>query len=198
MSTTAHRRGPLRTIMTCALLLGPPLTWGQPISFVRESLRFSLAGDFFTFAGVYYFDNPGPAPAQKSVYYPYVLSGSIPDSINILEVRSGKAVPVVPGRSGVTFVATLLPQSTQSYRFSFVQRARNQSLEYILMTTAAWGQPLDRVTFTIQVPADIVLKSMSLKPDTVSSTEGETTYIIEREHFMPDENLILRWGRKRR
>jgi hypothetical protein len=171
--------------------------WTQPISFVRESLRFTLAGDFFTFAGIYYFDNPGPAPVEQSIYYPYVLSGSLPDSASIIEVRSGKTVPMVPGRSGMSFVVAMLAQSTQSYRIFFVQRARNQSLEYILKTTATWGQSLDRATFTILVPADIVLRSISLKPNTIASTEGVTTYIIEREHFMPDENLILRWGRKR-
>jgi hypothetical protein len=197
MSTAAHRRGPLRTVIACALLMGPPLMWAQPISFVRESLRFTLAGDCFTFSGTYYFDNPGLEPVERSIYYPFVLSGSTPDSMNIIEVRSGKAVTAVPGRSGVTFVATILPRSTRSYRISFVQRARKQSLEYILTTTAAWERPLDRATFIVRVPANIVLKSLSLKPSTISSVEGVTTYIIEREHFMPGENLILRWGRKR-
>ncbi len=179
------------------LLLATPLSLSaQPIRFVRESLVFALAADSFAFSGIYYFDNPGPAPVEQSIYYPFVISGSVPDSTNVIEVHSARKIPVATGQSGVSFVASMQPFSTQAYRISFVQRAPKRSFEYILKTTAAWGQPLDRMTITIQVPVDIVVKRVSLKSDSRLSTRGVMSYIIERDHFLPAENLIVRWERK--
>jgi len=192
-----HRRGLQLNAFASALLVASPLLWAQPIGFVRESLQLKLADDSFAFSGIYYFDNPGQAPVEKLVYFPYVLSGDLPDSTKIIEVRSGRTVPNVPGESGFSFMATVRPQSTQSYRVSFIQRARTQSLEYIFKTTSAWGRPLDRATITIRVPMKIALKSLSIKPDSVSSAAGATTYMIDRKQFMPDRNLILKWRRER-
>jgi hypothetical protein len=192
----SHCRGILLSVIACLILLFPPCMRAQPISFVREMLRFSLADSTFAFSGIYVFDNPGSAPVEMPVYYPYVMSESLPDSTTIIDEKIGKNVPILHGQSGFSFVVTLPAQSTQPYRISFVQRARRQSLEYILKTTAAWGHPLDRATFTLRVPAEIILKFISMKPDTISCSGGVTTYGIEREHFMPGENLILRWGRR--
>ena len=72
MPSRPRGKGLLATVIACTLLVFPPLMRTQPISFVRESLRFSLADDSFTFSGVYYFDNPGLTPAERSIYYPYV------------------------------------------------------------------------------------------------------------------------------
>lgn len=169
----------------------------QPIRFVRESLQFSLAVDSFSFSGVYYFDNPGPTPVDRSILYPFVLSGSPPDSTSIVEVQSGKVIPVTAARSGVLFAAAIPPFSTKAYRIAFAQRAPNRSLEYILKTTAWWGQPLDRASLTIEMPENIAIKQISLKPDSVHSAGARTRYAIEREHFLPKENLIVRWERKK-
>jgi hypothetical protein len=181
---------------TLVALLSLPAALAQPIRFVRESLLFTLAADSFSFSGTYYFDNPGTATVKQSVYYPFVISGSNPDATNITEVHTGNRIPVTTVESGVFFAPTLQPHSTQAYRISYAQCAPHRSLEYVLRTTAAWGEPIDRMTITIQAPADILVRDVSPRPDSMRWTSGTRRYTIERRHFMPGENLIVRWERK--
>lgn len=183
-------------LITLVSLPRLPTALAQPIRFVRESLLFTLAADSFSFSGTYYFDNPGPAAVEQSIYYPFVISGTGPDATDILEVHTGKTIPVTDAQSGISFAPTLQPFSTQAYRISFVQRAPRRSLEYVLKTTAAWGEPLDRMTITIQAPADILVRDVSPRPDSIRWTSGMGRYTIERRHFMPDQNLTIRWERK--
>jgi hypothetical protein len=186
----------LKLSVLCGLLCIPSLLECQPIRFVRESLQLTLAADSFSFSGTYYFDNPGPVATEQSIYYPFVLSGSIPETTNIVEARTGKNIPACAGPSGVTFRIAIPPSVTQAYHISFVQTAREGQLEYILRSTKGWGQALERMTISIRVPSHLTLMRLSLKPDDVRSDGGITTYTVERENVMPEENLIVKWKRK--
>jgi len=168
----------------------------QPVRFPRETLRFSLHDRAFDFSGLYFFDNPGAEEIRRAVFYPFVRSGSFPDSVEIVEISEGKDIPCRMGKSGVTFGIDIPPYTTQSYRISFHQGARGRSLEYILTTTASWGRPLDRMTVEIEVPALLKLRRILPEPQHAVEKRGETTYTIEHLHFMPDRNLVVEWERK--
>lgn len=179
------------------LLLLPSLLPGQTLRFNREWLQFTLAADSFSFSGVYYFDNPGPAPARSTIFYPFVISGSIPDSTSVVDVRGGKPIPVAEDSTGVTFVSEVPRYSTRPYRVSFSQHAPHRTLEYVLLTTAAWGRPLDRMTIKVLVPPDIIVKKILPQPDSVIRSLAGVTYSIDRKSFMPVRNLLVRWERKK-
>jgi hypothetical protein len=183
--------------VACIALVFPASLEAQPIRFSKESLLITLADDAFSFSGLYFFDNPGPAMVRRALFYPLVRSGSLPDSVNIVTSSGGHTVPFAAESSGISFTVEVPACSTEAYRITFHQRAPGGSLEYLLTTTAEWGRPLERMTITIRAPESVSVKRVSMKPDFVRTGRIGSTMTIDRQHFMPDRNLVVEWERRK-
>jgi hypothetical protein len=189
--------GGLTAAVACVALMVPASMEAQPIRFSKESLLITLADNSFSFSGLYFFDNPGPAVVRRALFYPLIKSGSPPDSVSVVMVSGGPSVPFAAEPSGISFIVEVPPCSTKAYRIGFHQRALSGSLEYILTTTAEWGRPLDRMTINIWVPESISVKRVSMKPNIVRKARIGSTMTIDRQHFMPDRNLVIEWERRK-
>ena len=71
-------------------------------------------------------------------------------------------------------------------------------MEYILTTTKKWGRPLEFIEFIIKIPESYQLINLSF-PYLYRKNENQNNfYYIKKENFMPEQNLMVEWGRSRK
>ena len=188
--------GRLATLGSCLLAAEGALE-AQPLHFAGERVVITVAGDRCSVTGEYHFRNPGPVPVQAALLYPFPVTPlqPMPDSILVEDVLGRSAIVPTAMDSAVAFPVRIPPSSTRIYRVSFLQRTPARRFEYILTTTRRWPWPVAHAEFSIVLPGDLTMRSCSLVPDTVIERSWGRTYRIERDQFVPEENLILRWER---
>jgi len=167
----------------------------QPLRFTQEKIRIEVREDSYRLDGSYVFENSGPAPVQRSLFYPMSPTSTPPESLVVEDPDSRKQIAFVQGEQGFSFSLTVSPYRSQELRVVFVQRAPRHRLEYILRSTREWGRPLERAKYSVHIPPSCKLLHLSLHPDKIVQDADGTLYSVLRENFMPRQNLIVKWGR---
>lgn len=176
----------------------------QPLQFAREQIEVEVRGGECILNGTYYFRNNGHSPLRAALYYPFVITPELPfpDSIQITDRRSGQAVQFSSAANGIYFPVSIPPQDTAIYRVCYRQKTPSGKMEYILTSTQKWKRPLEAADFIIRIPPEYQLISLShafdrVVPDSTGEKDGQRmTYLIHKENFMPQTNLIIQWERR--
>ncbi len=69
-------------------------------------------------------------------------------------------------------------------------------MKYILTSTQNWIHPLEKAVYKILLPKEFYLKDISIKPYKKDSDSTYNIYIINKENFMPETDLIVVWARR--
>ena len=172
----------------------------QPLHFAAERVVVTAAGQQCSVTGEYHMRNPGPAPVQVALVYPFPVSADqpLPDSVLVEDVLGRTPITHTVMDSAILFPVRIPPSSTRIYRVSYRQRTPRMRFEYILTTTRRWPLPVGDARFTIVIPDDLRLRSCVPQPDSVTVGSGRRVYHIERRQFVSDQNLVVRWERSSR
>jgi len=167
----------------------------QPLRFTQETIRIEIRPDSYRLDGRYVFENEGPTPVRRSIFYPFSQTGMPPESVSVDDEDMHRQIPFSQSELGLSLTISVPSYTTKGIRVKFVQRAPQHRLEYILTTTGDWGRPLDRARFFVWIPNSCKLLQLSLDPDKIIEDTAGKTYSVIRENFMPRHNLILTWQR---
>jgi len=165
-----------------------------PVEFINEHVSLTIETDHVTATGRYRFRCNSslaerfpilfPFPVDDGHAYPERITASQPDSAYIPFTEDRRA-------GAIRFTANLLtyPEFTVSY----TQRITVPEARYILVTTAAWGKPLEQAVFTASLPDSLQPNEFSYPPDAVRKDNCRRIYTFERKNFMPVRDFIVSW-----
>ena len=187
----------VRPALLCLSLLLPSFTVvdAQQLTFARESIAIDVQTEMYTLSGLYTFENPGPAPVHALLFYPFAGPIDAIDSLVVRDETDSADVPYEKGPTGISFAVDVPPLNTSVYRVAFRCKAPDRRCEYILTSTAFWRRPLDHTEITVSVPDTLRAVSWSYRPDGSEQGIHRRIYRLDRSHFSPDRNFILRWER---
>ena len=166
------------------------------LKFHRERIIIEVEEHACQLTGQYHFRNHSPQPVTGiPLFYPFTVSPELPfpDSIQVVNGRTGAAAPYSRLGSGILFHVDVSPMGRSTYIVHYRQSTPTCRFEYILETTQKWRQPLASAEFEITLPNTLTLTGLSLNHDRLEESDTTITYIITRQDFMPDANLIVQW-----
>ncbi len=189
----------MKSIFIVLFLFSLPIfVSGQGISFFGEDMAFSLKEDLFEVDGLYYFRNLTNEEVKQMLFYPfpdvekygeiaYIHVTPENDTTSMLATQSAK---------GSMFKLIIPPGGEVAYRISYGQKLISKQAMYIITTTQQWDAPFEFAMYNFSFPQSIIMDSVSIPPDSISSSTTETIYFWLREGFMPEVDFIFNFSEK--
>lgn len=171
------------------------LAFPQSLHFVKEELNFEITKTEFTVDGIYYFKNSSPDTIKQYMLYPF------PENEELGQITSVEGSSVYPERDpdiirnfnqkAAHFRLRIYPEDTAVIHIVYKQEIKNNKVEYILTSTQAWRSPLKKADFTLKVPINIKIDSLSYNADSLCCFENYLLYKWYFKDFMPDRNFYV-------
>ena len=157
----------------------------NPVSFFEEHIDFKLDSNFFSINGIYSFYNNSNDRVTQQIIFPFAVKTTSVDSIKIIDLNRRKLVPYTLMVDAVSFNLTVQPKDTLDVNIFYRQKTSGKNT-YILTTTQAWGNPLDKAFYTLTVSREMTINSFSYIPDSVKVVENNCLYKWEKYNFLPE------------
>ncbi len=166
---------------------------GQNISFYAEDLDFYINDTTFEVDGLYYFRNNSGDEIKQMLFYPFPDT-DIYGKISFIKINiEGDATSMLATQSakGSLFKVKIPANGEVAYRINYGQKIKSNTAKYIITTTQAWNAPFEFANYSLTIPENIGIDSVSINPDTLTIQEGAQKYFWQRKNFMPDEDFIF-------
>ena len=177
----------LRPLLATAFLLFSLNCFSQKISFFREDLDFKLSNEVFEVDGLYYFRNNTNQEIRQMLFYPFPdveKYGEI-KYISITIENDTTSMLATQSAHGALFKVLIKSNEEVAYRIKYGQKVKGNAAKYIITTTQKWEKPFELADYSLKFPAQIVIDSISIAPDSVEKTPDFCKYYWLRYNFMP-------------
>ena len=166
--------------------------------FFKEKIIFRVGKEECRVIGYYYFKSNAPDSSVLNLIYPVSKNFHLPfpHFFKVTTCDNDEPVPYRIYENGILFQIHMPPYGFRTCSVEYHQKTPRNTMEYILTSTSRWKQPLQSADFIIEIPDDINLKTISLPQNGCQKEAEKTIYRINRQEFMPDSNLIIKWGIK--
>ncbi len=181
------------------LIFSSTVSLAQGLQFVKEKLDFEITESEFTVDGMYYFRNTRADTIKQYMLYPF------PENPELGEVTSVVGSSVYPekdpdvikhfNQKAAHFRLKVYPDDTAVTHIVYKQEIKENKAEYILASTKAWNRPLEKADFTLKVPINIKIDSLSYNADSLCCYKNYLLYKWYFEDFMPDRNFYVSFSR---
>lgn len=184
----------MKGILLSILLLSFGLCRGNIAEFKSEIVQINITAERAEVAGKYWV-KAIKAPARVKILYPFPRDKYFfPNEVSVIYNDTQKLDMTINRDSqGVCFELILPDTNTVPFTVSYSQRLKGNEFRYILSTTKSWGKPLEMAEFIINIPISLKRQSISYQPDNVELDDSTLRYIIKREQFWPEQDLIITW-----
>jgi len=156
------------------------------ISFIEEYIDFVLDTSWFNINGVYTFTNSTHTPAQKNILFPFSIHTDSVDVVRMYHLTYGNNIDFKTLEKSILFRMEVKPLDTVSIAISYRQITKKENV-YILQSTSAWGEPLQRAKYTLTVHNPVQIRDFSYPPDSLSGN----VYYWEKTKFLPGKDFIV-------
>ncbi len=173
----------------------------QSLSFYKEKIEVIVEQNDFIVLGDYYFQNNSNDDTQVSLYYPYKITNDIlyPDSVKVMG-KNGEVFSYSKGKDGIFIPLKVKANDSSFFKVYYRQKNLTNKAEYILTSTQNWNHPLSEAEYVIKLPMEFKLRDISIKPFKEIPAQAEQgsykTFLIKKQNFMPETNLIIEWERR--
>ena len=166
----------------------------RDVSFQKEHLDIIVYDSSCTLEGRYFLENNANRNLRVPIYYPIAVDSSqaFPAEI-IVKDEDGQPIKYRQDDTGISFSVKLPADTISSIFIHYEQNIKQNRFEYIVESTKNWGEPLQKAIINIHVPRNYRLSSTSFPYKKVKKGEDKLIYIIEKEDFYPDKNVIIKW-----
>ena len=171
----------------------------QNLRFYQENLKFNITETDFTVDGLYYFRNSTPDTIKQYMSYPF------PQISGLGEVKSVEGTSLYPemkaplivnvNQEAARFRLMVYPFDTAVVRITYVQLITDHKVEYILTSTKTWKEPLEKADFTLELPIDLKIDSLSYDGDSILIKDGYLFYKFHFTDFLPDKNFSVTFSK---
>ena len=189
----------MKYILLIILFQISSFSFTQNLQFYQENLKFSITKTNFTVDGLYYFRNPTPDTIKQYMSYPFPQISGLGEVISVegtsLYPEMKAPVIVNVNQEAAKFRLMVYPFDTAVLRITYVQLIQDHKVEYILTSTKAWKEPLEKADFTLKLPIDFKIDSLSYDADSLLIKDGYLFYKFHFEDFMPDKNFSVNFSK---
>ena len=189
----------MRKIAIISIIITLPIMmFGQKISFFKEELDFKLTKDIFEVDGLYYFRNLTDRELKQMLFYPFPDVKKYGEIVYISVTPENDTASLLATQSpkGSMFKLIIPPKGEVAYRIKYGQKLISSEAMYIITTTQRWAKPFEKAIYTFNFPENIKLDSISIPPDSIAVSAGNTFYYWMREDFMPEVDFIFHFSEK--
>jgi len=189
--------GIFKLIILSSLIISFKIALAQTLQFSSEAIEITISDGYAVVNGDYTFNNISENEINRTLFYPFPVSQSypFPDSIFISD-KNNKKIPFIKSSSGIYFSINIPSDSETAIKISYYQKLNSDEMKYILTSTQKWKHPLQKAEYKILLPKEFNLINLSLKPDKENSDLINNIYIINKQNFMPERDLIITWARR--
>ncbi len=189
--------GIFKLIILSSLNISFKIALAQTLQFSSEAIEITISDGYAVVNGDYTFNNISENEINRTLFYPFPVSQSypFPDSIFISD-KNNKKIPFIKSSSGIYFSINIPSDSETAIKISYYQKLNSDEMKYILTSTQKWKHPLQKAEYKILLPKEFNLINLSLKPDKENSDLINNIYIINKQNFMPERDLIITWARR--
>jgi hypothetical protein len=181
---------------TLFIFMIPCASWSRGLRFEKEKITIVVSDSTVRLTGEYYFTNPSPDTVRSWIQFPFVILPlqPFPDFIEVSDATDSRPITRRIERKGIRFRLEVNPFDLRVIRIVYRQPIRSKRFEYLLKTTISWGAGLNLAEYRILLPLDCELKSCSYPVVPVKQRNDRVLYLIHKENFLPEENLVFTWG----
>lgn len=168
-------------------------SYSQGLEFYKEDLTFEIKENIFIVKGKYYFCNTSDKAISQMLFYPFPVDSNLYGKIDTLNVHDEEnPIPIIKqNATGAYFPVSILPYTAKNYIIQYQQELLGTQAEYILVSTQKWKKPLESANFTLTLPTNNTLDSLSYEVDSVHTLDHAKVYYWSRKEFMPDRNIVI-------
>lgn len=172
--------------------------FSQELHFFKEKITIEILDEYCVLLGEYFFENLSNTSLTRVFYYPVVVNKSLhfPHFFRVKNNHLNQEIPFTVSKKGISFTIKISPHDITSCKVEYHQKTTQRVFEYILKSTHSWKVPIDSVEIVIEVPKKFKLQSISIPYDRVINQEDKLQYLITRDSFYPDKNLLIKWESK--
>jgi len=169
----------------------------QPLQFAKEKIEVKIYNGYAVVTGDYTFTNKNKNKLRSTLFYPFPVNQShfYPDTISVYD-QHNKTILFTKSSTGIYFRISVFPDSGTTISVKYSQRISSDTMKYILTSTQTWKHPLEKAEYIVSLPKQFDLKDISIKPYKKDSDSTDNIYIINKQNFMPETDLIIVWARR--
>lgn len=176
-----------------------PLQTNKGFQFYKETIDFEIDKfGFFKVSGIYYFSNTENKKLSRPILYPFPTGkefGEI-DSL-IINCNVENAISSIKqNKQGALFLLTIDKYSALKVDISYRQKIINNRAEYILTTTQKWNKALETADYSLTIPSDLIIDSLSYNAHNQTLQNEEQKYFWSFKDFMPSKNFTVTLNQK--
>jgi len=176
-----------------------PFMTAFPLAFDSEHIRLDIIGDSVEVHASYVLHCRAAGRPLPPLMYPFpddsLMGGFRMISACMRAWHDSVSAPVrwedVPGTNAVRMWLPGCAADTIVTDVIYRQELHDNYARYIVTTTRAWGRPLTRASFDIQLPPGAIPIEFSFPFE--PTTGGADRYRYEATDFMPDRDIMVRW-----
>jgi hypothetical protein len=169
--------------------------YSQKLSFYKEDLKFSLETKYFTVDGAYYFSNSDSVKIKQIIFYPFPVRKELGDidSISVYDSTEKKEISFfnMSENSGISFPLLMEGYGFRKIKIHYRQQLKGNMAEYILQTTRNWGKPLETANYSLFVPDNIKVDSLSYIADSIKHPSHNNIYYWAKKNFLPQKDFYI-------
>jgi hypothetical protein len=171
----------------------------RPVEFFAEEITLAVDDSTATVTGIYHFRNNTLRPGSYPVMFPFYVDSlsSFPDEVSGRAIEPDtQALEIVlrEERGGAIIRIPLSPAAVTSWQLTYRQMIRGKSARYVLVSTQAWGAPLQDATYHFVAPESFANIAVWPKPDSVTHNAGLIEYWSHESNFMPNRDMEINWS----
>jgi len=189
----------MKKVLLLFLLVSCFQVFSQKIEFYKEYILFEITETQFVVDAMYFFRNISADTIKQFMAYPFSQHDDLGD------VRQISVVSVYPeidnevirnfNKKGAQFRLMIYPNDTALTNITYTQDIIRNQAEYILISTQAWNKPLEKATFTLKMPIEMKVDSLSYDADSLMIQEDFLFYKWQFTDFMPQTNFFVSFSK---
>jgi hypothetical protein len=166
------------------------------VLFIKEYVDFTiLPPDTVEVRGQYFFIASDASSITPSLYYQFPSEGpgNYPFSITVVDKRTADYLNFDPNPQGILFTFSIENKDTAVVVITYKQKAVHRTGLYKMQTTSNWGRSFGVSKYSVRIPLEYTLSSLSFKYNFVSSTNTERSYHFSRVPSKIDTDIVFTW-----
>jgi len=171
--------------ITCAVSIFSFSLYGQrSVSFIEEYIDFLVGKSGFETNGIYVFTNNTDKLIRQEIRFPFALGIDSIEVLRVYHISYNKNLPFRTMSKSISFPLEVEARDTVYINIAYTQTLLKNNV-YILRSTQAWGQPLQKAKYSLTVHDSLTIESISYQPD----SQKDNIYYWEKYNFLPTEDF---------
>ncbi len=140
---------------------------------------------------MYFLRNSNNTDIETKIYYPYVYSTDIIDTIAIYNCNTMQNIKPFKGQKGHWFNVNIPAKDSVILHIKYKHKHNDSAATYILLSTQYWKKPFIKADYTLRVKNGIEVNKLFLPVDSTWQKNNYQYYYWQKFSYMPQSNFTV-------